>query len=148
MKLENIIGKCMIAALAFSPLITGCEDPNEKPKQDKEVAEGHAAVYGTWYKKEEGTTSSGWRWNWAHLFLEQNGTNIFGYYRLEAYGNEKVQGYVNINRIHLDSVESDGTIRSMFDGSVNGNNLALSRSGPDGGTFTRISEDIDEEYCQ
>ena len=112
----NINRKIFYSALIISPLMTGCE--TEEPEHSRNAAEGHAVAYGTWYKPEAGTTSSGWKWHWGYLYLEQNGTNVWGIYRWELYNPRDIKGFVNGNEIHLD-LESHNEPNSL-DGTING----------------------------
>ncbi len=158
MRLEKIIrstkkiikNSILAGTLIISPLMTGCE--TEEPEHSRNAAEGHAVAYGTWYKPEAGTTSSGWKWHWGYLYLEQNGTNVWGIYRWELYNPRDIKGFVNGNEIHLD-LESHNEPNSL-DGTINGGvmNLTHTFSLDDGkiyhtsSTYTKQSENIPEEY--
>ena len=153
MKLEKLIAKIFLAgALAAGPLMTGCEpDEPDKPEHTKIAAEGHAEVFGTWYKPEEGVTSSGWRWHWGYLYLEQEGTNVWGTESWEFYGPITARGFVDGNKMHLQM--GSGEYASYLDGVVEGNTFNANYSfDSDGKTiitrrvYNRQSEDIPEGY--
>ena len=138
----SILG--LLTGMLFS---SGCE-PDE-PKHTKRGVEGHADVYGTWYKSEAGTTPSGRRWHWGYIYLHQKGTNVWGTARWERYSPEEVRGYVNGNRLYLENKESPKT----FEGEVRNDVFNTTYRFFSEGEFyslrkryTRISEDIPKEY--
>jgi len=139
-KIKSFLGRVLVGgALAVSPLIAGCEDVGkevtydpplveevEEVKYDNNPAEGHAVASGTWYKPEEGTTDSGWRWSWGYFYLEQDGTNVWGFESWEFYGRNSVEGFVDGDKIHLKSGTDENPI--YFDGSIDGNILSVNKT--------------------
>jgi hypothetical protein len=151
MNLKQIIGECLLGmSIAVSPLLIGCED-YEGPSYDHKSAEGHAAAFGTWYKPEEGTTSSGWSWHWGYFYLEQDGTNVWGYEKWEQYGARNVEGHVDGNKIHLRRGTDERP--TFFDGTIDGNVFNVTKSFTREGKtyrvprrYTKTSDEIPERY--
>jgi hypothetical protein len=141
--------KKLSAFLALCSALTflGCEEPEKDPALDKQYQHNAPAgvipVFGHWHKDKEGTTPRGWSWHWANLYLEQDGTNVWGIYKWEGYNVIIVRGGINGNILSLDNGRLEGVVKG--DSFMCQNNMgAETHKGRQ--TFHRISDQIPDYY--
>lgn len=153
--------KKTLLALSLATLFatTSCEEADEN-KFDKNPAEGHAVVFGDWYKKGYGGPYPKIQWYWAHIYLEQDGTKVSGSERFEGYTAHKVEGHVDGNKLYLNALDKKGDkIIFTLDAVVENESMKVYQTRVDDaggqietgersffGDYKRISEEIPEQY--
>jgi hypothetical protein len=126
---------------------------NQRDPQDigHEVPAEVIDIYGSWYKKPEGQSST-WAWHWGNLTLSQNGKKLSGYEKWERYPRSKVEGWIEGEVIHLEAGKGTN-ILYYLDGFVhdNGNSMTLNEYWPSSQnkitkTYHKISDNFNDGH--